>query len=310
MAVVRRNSRQSEVSWTPMLPRLVPVLFASAFATVSLASQAAAQTWESLPVNPQVEIAYIPPKSARLQPIYEAMKERRTLEELQHFLAPLRLPHPLQLNTHECDTVNMFYAPGPSEWSPKSRSINICYEWPQTLVDIAPKTVSPDGFVTRHEAIVGGLIGTILHEGGHMLFDMLTVPVFGREEDAADDNAAFLALQFNKDVARLIINGVGYQWTKIGKDPGALTPMRAWADEHGTASQRMYNTLCLGYGGDPQEFQEFVNRGWLPKKRAEHCGEEYAQLRLAFQKTVLPFIDHDLMIRVRQTQWFTQEELK
>ena len=310
MAVVRRNSRQSEVSWTPMLPRLVPVLFALAFATVSLASQAAAQTWESLPVNPQVEIAYIPPKSARLQPVYEALKQRRTLEELQHFLAPLRLPHPLQLNTHECGYVNMFYSNGPSEWSPKSRSINICYEWPKTLVDMAPQTVSPDGFVTRREAIVGGLIGTILHEGGHMLFDMLTVPVFGREEDAADDNAAFLALQFNKDVARLIINGVGYQWAKIGKDPDALAPMRAWADEHGTVSQRMYNTLCLGYGGDPQEFQEFVNRGWLPKKRAEHCGEEYAQLRLAFQKTVLPFIDHDLMIRVRQTQWFTQEELK
>ena len=30
-----------------------------------------------------------------------------------------------------------------------------------------------------------------------MLFDMLDVPVFGREEDAADETASFIALQFN-----------------------------------------------------------------------------------------------------------------
>jgi hypothetical protein len=143
-----------------------------------------------------------------------------------------------------------------------------------------------------------------------MLFDMLGVPLFGREEDAADQNASFLALQFNKDVARLMISGIGYQWTKIQNDPGASAPFRQWNDEHGSASQRLYNTLCLGYGGDPKEFQDFVDRGWLPKKRASQCGEEYADLKLAYEKTILPFVDHDLMIRVRQTWWFTPEEIK
>ena len=142
-----------------------------------------------------------------------------------------------------------------------------------------------------------------------MLFDMLKVPIFGREEDAADETAAFIALQFNKDVARVIIKGFAYAW-EVQKDPAASAPMSTWADVHGKASQRMYNTLCLGYGGDPNEFQEFVDKGWLPKNRADNCKREYAQLKMAFIKTVLPFIDRDLLARVQQTQWLTPEELK
>ena len=142
-----------------------------------------------------------------------------------------------------------------------------------------------------------------------MMFDMLDVPVFGREEDAADETASFLALQFNKDVERTIVRGFVYMWARM-QDPSASSPMQAWSDEHGTASQRMYNGLCLAYGGDPQGFQEFVDRGWLPKKRAEHCGHEFAQLKYAFIKTILPFIDPNLMVQVQKTQWLTPEELK
>jgi len=198
--------------------------------------------------------------------------------------------------------VNAFY-------SPSDRSLTICYEIVESLINSAPQTVSDDGFITRQAAIVGTLVGIVLHEGGHMMFDMLDVPVFGREEDAADETASFLALQFNKDVERTIIKGFVYYWSK-SQDPSGASPMGAWSDEHGSASQRMYNGLCLAYGGDPQTFQEFIDRGWLPKKRAEHCGREFDQLKLAFVKTILPFIDQDLMARVQQTQWLTAEELQ
>jgi hypothetical protein len=268
----------------------------------SLTTSAGAQTWETIPLNPRVQIEYVAPKSDRYQAVYEALKERKVLEELQHFLAPLNLPHPLRLATIECGMVNAFY-------SPSDRSLNICYEIVADMIDNAPKTVSEDGFISREAAIFGNLVGVILHEGGHMMFDMLDVPVFGREEDAADETASFLALQFNKDVARTIVKGFVYSWAR-GEDPATSAPMTAWSDEHGSASQRMYNTLCLAYGGDSQTFQEFVDRGWLPKKRAEHCGQEYAQLKNAFVKTVFPFIDHDLMTRVQRTQWLSADELK
>ena len=46
---------------------------------------------------------------------------------------------------------------------------------------------------------------------------MVQVPVFGRE-DAADQFAIFLALQFNKDVANRITRGRAYFWAVLG-DP-------------------------------------------------------------------------------------------
>lgn len=270
--------------------------------SVVLATPVVAQTWESIPANPRVEIEYVAPTSTQFESVYASLKQRKILEELQRFLAPLRLPHPLRLVTKQCGQVNAFY-------SPSSRSLTICYELVAEIMDSAPQTVSEDGFITRQAAIIGNLIGVLLHEGGHMLFDMLDVPVFGREEDAADQTASFIALQFNKDVARTIVKGFVYFWARE-KDPAVSASMSVWSDEHGMASQRMYSALCLAYGGDPKTFQEFIDRDWLPKKRADHCDQEFTQLKLAFADTVLPFIDQELMVRVQQTQWLTADELK
>jgi hypothetical protein len=66
--------------------------------------------------------------------------------------------------------------------------------------------------------------------------------------------------------------------------------MGAILDEHGTSSQRFYNTLCLAYGGDPQTFKEFVDKGWLPKARAANCAAEYQQIKQASRRQ-LPYID-------------------
>jgi hypothetical protein len=303
MVADRRDPRGHEMSRKRASRGLPAVLIGlSLVAFALLAAPVAAQTWESIPANPRVEIEYRAPTSAQFQSVYESLKGRKILEELQRFLAPLNLPYSLRLVTRECGEVNAFY-------SPSDRSLNLCYELVADIIDKAPNTVSNDGFITREAAIVGDIVGVVLHEGGHMLFDMLDVPVFGREEDAADETASFLALQFNKDVARTIVKGFVYSWARE-QDPTASSPMDVWSDEHGSASQRMYNALCLAYGGDPKTFQEFVDRGWLPKKRADHCDQEYAQLKLAFVNTVLPFIDQDLMARVQQTQWLTADELK
>ena len=62
-----------------------------------------------------------------------------------------------------------------------------------------------------------------------------------------------------------------------------------FADEHGTSSQRFYNTMCLAYGGDPQTFKEFVDKGWLPKDRAANCaGRIQAGLRPPSRRRSIP----------------------
>src|SRR5688572_32230290 len=51
------------------------------------------------------------------------------------------------------------------------------------------------------------------------------------------------------------------------------------AGEHGTPAQRFYNLVCIAYGADAQLFADLVQKGYLPKERAEGCAEEYQQVR-------------------------------
>ncbi len=289
-----------------------PIKIAFAFVVYIIAgSPALAESWEEIPPNPQVGIEYREPTSAGLAGVYQQMKTRKVLEEMQRFLAPLHLPHHLQLVMLECDPehdhpdhgINAFY-------NPQIRQIWLCYEFVAADIKGAPETVTPDGFITREASIVGDLIGTALHESGHMMFHMFNVPVFGREEDAADEMAIYMAMKFNKEIERTIVKGFVYYWSRDKDPPSEVSGMKVFSDVHGTASQRMYNSLCLAYGGDREQFQEFVDRGWLIKRRAANCGEEFDQLKRAFEETLQPFIDQDLMVRVGKTDWLKPEELK
>lgn len=266
---------------------------------------------------------YLPPNDTN-KAAYVALQSRHILEVYSQFLSPLRLPHPLTLIALNCQPT--FHSDSPF-YSSGDRALHFCYEWYSDVLHAAPTATTPQG-VTRANVITGMWAGTLLHETGHAMFDMLDVPVFGREEDAADETAAFIALQFNKDVGRTIIKGFAYFWqivAKNGSDPPTVSdpnppqdaiqrclddPLCAYSDVHGTASQRLYNTLCLGYGGDPATFKDFVQMGWLPKARADDCGREYHQLEFAFSKTILPFIDLDMMKKVQATQWLLPQELQ
>jgi hypothetical protein len=272
------------------LPKIVAVAVAIAWTFLSCESNLAQNRLEL--TNRKVEFAYIPPKTAALYPIMDRLKKRQYLEQLSEFVSPVRLPHPFTMVTLECGMVNAFYSP--DQWA-----IVLCYEWIDLLDKIAPKQGQPVGGITRDDVIIGATTATVIHELGHAMFDMLQVPVFGREEDAADQMAIFIAMQFSKDVALRIVKGFAYFWNAMG-NPKEWTQ---WADEHGTAAQRLYNALCLAYGGDAAGYKGFVDSGILPAGRAANCANEYQQVRSAFTKTVLPFIDPDMMKAVQAKDW-------
>ena len=131
------------------------------------------------------------------------------------------------------------------------------------------------------------------------MFDVYNVPVLGREEDGADQVAAFVMLQFSKDVALTTIKGAAYSY-KIQANLGS----DAYWDEHGTPAQRFFNYVCIAYGSPHRDaFKSFVDAGLLPETRAKHCGEEYAQVEKAFRRYILPNINRDLMKIVQETDW-------
>jgi len=76
-----------------------------------------------------------------------------------------------------------------------------------------------------------------------------------------------------------------------------------FADEHGLPAQRFYNVLCIAYGADSKLFADFVEKGLLPKDRAEGCEGEYEQVARAMTKLIRPYIDESRAKRVRAKRW-------
>jgi hypothetical protein len=214
---------------------------------------------------------------------------------LQQFLTPFRLPRALLVKVEGCDgDANAFY---------EKNVITICYEYIEQLRKTMPAETTAAG-VTPIDAIVGPLFDTSLHEFAHALFEMLRLPVLGREEDAADQVSAYIMLQFGKVEARRLIGGVAYAYKTEADAETAPPTMTRFADLHGTPAQRFYNVLCIAYGADKHLFgDDIVEKGYLPKERAEDCENEYRQAAYAYEKLIGPHVDRGRAKKVFDRSW-------
>jgi len=241
-----------------------------------------------------IDIAYVEPRNATFRPYYEELKRRQVLEELQMFLSPLRLPRKVLVKTDECGQSNIPYESG--------KPIIVCYEYVARIVSLAPAVKTETG-ISRENAIIGAFVQFVLHQISYAVFDLLQVPVWGREEDAADKLAAFVMLQFSEDVAVRTLTGAVWffeaskrTWT--GSD---------FANVASPEPQRFYNYLCVAYGGAPFTFTSIVRDTLLKTIRAPRCAREYQGLADAFEQTILPHLDLDRLKKVQSMQWAKPE---
>ena len=230
----------------------------------------------------RIGIEYAESKDPAHRPIYEQLKQARSLERIAELLSPFRLPRPLLLKTAGCDGVsNAWY---------EENVITVCYEYLADILKNAPEGPAPGG-TTRQDAILGPVVDVFLHESGHAMFDLFKVPIFGREEDAADTFSAYIVLHFPKDDARRLILGSAYQYKADLQDPQVTMAIAKFSNVYGTPVQRFYNVLCIAYGADKKLFADVVEKKYLPEDRADGCEEEYEQAAFAFQKLISPHID-------------------
>ena len=165
----------------------------------------------------------------------------------------------------------------------------------------------------REDALRRRVRDTLLHETGHAIFYLLDIPIFGREEDAADAIAAYVSLQSGPTSARRILTGTAFVWlaAELAKQQKrSARKFEDYSDEHGTEAQRFYNTLCIALGSDMVEktntFSDFVQL--LPEDRRGQCVREYTHVKNSFARFVLPHIDQGLMKKMRSTEWIRSED--
>jgi len=224
---------------------------------------------------------YEPPKNPKHQELYEWAKKSQVLEKLSDSLRALRLPKVLVMKFAGCDgTSNAWY-------EPEDGTVTFCYEYVAEIQ--AGSAGSAAHGIPSDMAFEGGVVFVLLHETSHAIFDLLKVPILGREEDAADQVAAMTLLRAGEGVARRVLSGAA--WMYLHDSKGRMPDDSDFADVHGLDAQRFYNVLCMAHGSNPDSFKGMVEKGYLPKDRAETCADEFRQVAYAVKQLINPNLD-------------------
>jgi hypothetical protein len=274
---------------------------AALLAAVAFGVNGAAPAFAGEMAAGRIRIEYAAPKNPAHQALYAQLRERMSLEKVQAIFTPFRLPVDVKIRTVGCDGVpNAWYQPIVGE-----PTVTLCYEYLYEIWKRLPGMKMGDGLAPT-DALVGQMLFAISHEFGHLAFDVYKIPVFGREEDAADNFATYMMLQFHEDGRRLIM-GAAWSYnafiTDVRQNPKAILPLAAFSSDHGQPEERFYNMQCIAYGSDPNRYSGLVDKGFLPESRAKNCKYEFDVLRFAFEKEIAPHIDMEMAAKVLAMDW-------
>lgn len=258
----------------------------------AVASHAATASSQPTPEE-RIAVEYVEPTNPAHKALYEMARDKQLLERVRDLLRPVRWPRTLRLVLEGCDgESNAFYA---------NAVVTVCYEYLEDIWSAASSPRRPST-VSREDAVAGPVLDVYLHEAGHALFDLLKIPLLGREEDAADQVAAYYLLNLPKEFRLRFVFGAAYSYASELKVRRARDLYRrrlevgrhvTFSDEHGTPAQRLYNMLCLAYGSDKELFADVVSKGLLPTERSEICEDEYRQVNYAYRTLIAVHVDGD-----------------
>jgi hypothetical protein len=194
----------------------------------------------------------------------------------------LKLPHDIALVGAQCGEPNAF-------WNRAENKITICYEDANQSL----RSFKAAGDADPIPAALNATRATFYHELAHAAIDMGSLPITGKEEDAADQLVVylFLAPDANGNVepgAEQAVRDYARMFEHYAQGGGALSE-EDLAGKHPVDQARMYNMLCWMYGSDPAQFGALVTDGELPEGRAAGCEEEYQLLARSWSELFAPF---------------------
>ena len=120
--------------------------------------------------------------------------------------------------------------------------------------------------------VESNLNSVFYHELGHAVIDLMQLPIFGQEEDAADVLSVLMIHElFEEDAAQIVAYDAafGFQAEAEARDGTYF-----W-DVHGPDEQRYYNLVCLFYGGSVDTREELADELGLPEERKDTCEDEF-----------------------------------
>jgi len=134
---------------------------------------------------------------------------------------------------------------------------------------------TPAAAQDAEEFVRDNVLAIFYHELGHALIDVLDLPIYGQEEDAADVASVMLLhyLYDNEVATQMVMSTAKAFSAEAAEEAGQV----AFWGVHGASEQRYFNTICIFYGGDPVNREEMITVMGLPEERAETCADEFDQ---------------------------------
>lgn len=230
-------------------------------------------------------------KEGRFIAIYEPATQADTRREANHWKQNklledfvdtmngyVRIPRDVKVIGKQCGEANAFY-------DADTHTIEMCYELAaeerKLFADAGDSAAEID------EELYESAVGTLYHEVGHALLNELELKFTGREEDVADQMAAYVLTADNESKDYLITVADTYA---LAADQETRLEDLPLYGIHSLNAQRAVNFLCYVYGSDPKAFAYLVKDGSLPEERAEYCETEYAQLADGLEALLEPHL--------------------
>lgn len=242
--------------------------FAQALTFISLV---AASTF-SIAANKNILITYLPSQSSQdvisKKTIMESGINNTLLSLSDHYFA-----------FNKTLTVQYGGDEGPM-YGPNAHIIHIPYSFYQESLNYFEQNKYQERFNKSPQlGALDTLLHTLLHEAGHAYIADQNIPVLGKEEDAVDNFATILLLNYVDNGDDIAISAAD-MFAFESEDRPDYYDFGEYIDEHSFDLQRYFSTLCLVYGSDPKKhinLLDEVENDYL-KDRKEFCEFQFDSL--------------------------------
>jgi Putative metallopeptidase len=265
------------------LPGVFPQKVAQAqTATSTLAKRPAANLIANHQTSGQINVVYgetTDPISAALIRGYQRYGFFEKIGGL--ITSEINLPQDITVALADCGMANAAYVG-------KEHTIVICNELTKENYQVLLK----NGY-GKDEALKTAIFAsvfTFFHETGHMLIHELNLAAVGKEEDVADQFAAFFLLSNDPSEDKAASGEMVLAAAKIFALESTEPGNHDYQDEHGLSLQRSYTLVCTLYGANPEKYSTLVSKLDYSESRLQRCQSDAETIVSAWQRLLEPHL--------------------
>ena len=137
-------------------------------------------------------------------------------------------------------------------------------------------------------AVIDVVIHTIFHEFGHAIVNMYDIPILGREEDAVDNLANIMLIEYFKNGDDILLTNADIfdLYDREKKD----LEEHEFMGEHSLDIQRFYSMLCFVYASNPSKYEDMLSDYDFPMYRKNMCIDDLNNTSRSWHKVLKNYI--------------------